>query len=161
MGFVEPVAGHLAAAGLVDLFAGHAGGDPGGVQVAADRLVGERQFLFAFGEQDVLGLRKVFTQGFLVAAQVPAGGLAPDDVIEQIEPGADRQFDSGGQVGPGEQVERSARFQHAVVFGQDRIEPGEEFGRAFPLIVPGFAFDFVIRRIGGDQVDAVVGQLGQ
>lgn len=158
---VEPVAGHLAAAGLVGLFPGDAGGDPGFVQEAADRFEGKRQLLLALREQDVLGLREVFAQGFLVAAQVPAGRLAPDDVIEQVEMVAHDQLDPGGQVRPGEQVEGAGRFQNAVVFGQDGNEPGEKLGRAFPLVVPRFAFDFVIRRIGRDQVDAVVGQLGQ
>jgi len=154
---VEPMAGHLA----VDLFAAHAGGDPGVVQIAADRLEGERQFLFSFGKQNVFGLPKVFAQGFLIAAQMPAGRFAPDDVVEQFEMAADGQLHLGGQMGTGEQVERSGRFQHAAVFGQDGIQPGEKVGFIFPLVVPRFAFDFVIRRIGGDQVDAVVGQLGQ
>lgn len=113
---IEPVAGHLAAAGLVDLFAGHAGGNPGLIQIAADRLVNERQLLFTLREQDVFGLRKIFAQGFLIAAQVSTGRLAPYDVVEQAEMPADGQFHLRGQVGTGEQVERSGRVTALSAF---------------------------------------------
>ncbi|MGJ0490990.1 hypothetical protein [Methylobacter sp.] len=88
----------MAAAGLADLFARDAGGRSGAIQISVHRFEGERQFLFALGKHNMLGLRKVSAQRLLVAAVVPTAPLAPDDMVQQVEMLAGGQFHLGGQV---------------------------------------------------------------